>query len=290
MRQTAARRRHSAFAAGLASLVMAAGLATAPAQAADKTKYIALGDSFAAGQGAGPYLDDCYRSLNTYSALADADKAINLVVNAACSGATTDGVLNTQMAELNKSTDLVTITAGGNNIGFGNIITSCGVALGGATPGEACDLAIGSALAQFGPLPGSGPLHEDVLSMIQRVRKAAPNAKIVVTGYPYLLNPVPPGGTDPASIFIDRATQLSDALNETIAFAAATANAAASDDPAVQYVDVREIFKDHGVNSGAPWINLDLTNPASPDNFHPNAAGYQAYFTELSEAGVYGGN
>ena len=44
---------------------MAAGLATVPAQAADKTKYIALGDSVAAGQGAGPYQDDCYRSDNT---------------------------------------------------------------------------------------------------------------------------------------------------------------------------------------------------------------------------------
>ena len=52
-----------------------------PAQAAEKTKYIALGDSFAAGQGAGPYLDGCYRSENAYSELADEAKAINLVTN-----------------------------------------------------------------------------------------------------------------------------------------------------------------------------------------------------------------
>ena len=52
------RRRRTAWAAGLATLAMAAGLAAVPAQAVDKTKYIALGDSYAAGQGAGPYLDD----------------------------------------------------------------------------------------------------------------------------------------------------------------------------------------------------------------------------------------
>ena len=40
-----------------------------------------------AGQGAGPYLDGCYRSENAYSELADEAKAIHLVTNAACSGA-----------------------------------------------------------------------------------------------------------------------------------------------------------------------------------------------------------
>ena len=80
------RRRRTAFAAGLATLAMAAGLAAVPAQAVDKTKYIALGDSYASGQGAGPYPDDiCYRSENTYSELAADVKAIKLVRNAACS-------------------------------------------------------------------------------------------------------------------------------------------------------------------------------------------------------------
>ena len=113
------RRRRTALAAGLATLAMAAGLAAVPAQAVDKTKYVALGDSYAAGQGAGPYLDDCYRSENTYSELAADTKAIKLVTNAACSGKTTQDVVNTQLKQLNKSTELVTITAGGNNLRVG---------------------------------------------------------------------------------------------------------------------------------------------------------------------------
>lgn len=80
------RRRRTALAAGLATLVIAVGAAAVPAQAVDKTKYIALGDSYAAGQGAGPYLDACYRSENAYSELAADAKAIKLVTNEACSG------------------------------------------------------------------------------------------------------------------------------------------------------------------------------------------------------------
>lgn len=272
------RRRHSAFAASLASVVMAAGLAMVPAQAAEKTKYIALGDSFAAGQGAGPYLDGCYRSENAYSELADEAAAINLVTNAACSGKTTSDVVNDQLRKLNKSTGLVTITAGGNNIGFGNIITSCGAALAGGAPGTGCGTAITFATSQI----SGGQLYRDVVAMIEHVQAAAPNARIVVTGYPYLLDPIPAGQTDPRSLFIHQATQLSDGLNATIAKAAYSTGAT--------FIDVRPAFLGHGAMSRDPWINLILggpTDPVSPDNFHPNAAGYEAYFAALRAGRVF---
>lgn len=254
---------------------MAASLATAPAQAVDKTKYVALGDSYAAGQGAGPYLDACYRSENAYSELADDAKATKLVENAACSGKTTRDVVDSQLSQLNKSTKLVTITAGGNNIGFGDIIKYCGAALAEPTAGPACDAATSFAASQI----QSGQLTSDVKTMIQRVKAAAPKAEIVVTGYPYLYDPVTPDPADALSMFIYQATQLADGLNGSIR--------AAANDTKVQYVDVRSAFAGHGVNSTDPWINLDVTNPGSPDNFHPNAEGYEAYFSALTAAGVY---
>ena len=85
----------------------------------DKTKYIALGDSYAAGQGRVRTWIHCYRSENAYSELAAESKAIKLVTNAPCSGKTTQDVVKTQLRQLNKSTELVTITAGGNNLKFG---------------------------------------------------------------------------------------------------------------------------------------------------------------------------
>ena len=272
------RRRRTALAAGLATLAMAAGLAAVPAQAGDKTKYIALGDSYAAGQGAGPYLDSCYRSEDTYSELAADTKAIKLVKNAACSGKTTQEVVSTQLGRLNKSTELVTITAGGNNLGFGAIITACGAVMVNPTvaAAAACDKASADAAAKI----GSGQLAAEVASMIQSVKAAAPHAKIVVTGYPYLYDPVPLNAADPMSVFINQATQLADGLNASIYRAAGTD---------ATYVDVRAAFAGHGINSKTrePWINLDFANLGSPDNFHPNAKGYEAYYASLSAAKVY---
>ncbi|MET3921999.1 SGNH/GDSL hydrolase family protein [Arthrobacter sp. UYEF20] len=270
------RRRRTALAAGLATVAMTMGLAAVPAEAAEKINYIALGDSYAAGQGAGPYLDDCFRSENTYSELADDAKSIKLVTNAACSGKTTQDVLKTQLKKLNKSTELVTITAGGNNLGFGDIVTNCG----SADPAFAAACAQASATATA--LLVSGQLAGDVAAMIQSVQAAAPNAKIVVTGYPYLFDPLNLDPADPMTPFIYRATALADGLNRSIALAAGATD---TEDNQVQYVDVRAAFAGHGINSERPWINGAI--PGSPDSFHPNAKGYQAYYTALSDAGAY---
>jgi lysophospholipase L1-like esterase len=268
------RRRRTAVAAGLATLAMAAGAAAVPAQAVDKTTYIALGDSYAAGQGAGPYQDTiCYRSDNTYSELADDAKAVKLVTNAACSGKTTEDVVNTQLRQLNKSTELVTITAGGNNLKVGDIFTYCGAAMVDPSAAPLCETASNFAAGKI----ASGELAGEVAAMVQSVKAAAPNAKIVVTGYPYLYDTIPAGQTDPMSVFIYKATLLADGLNASIAVGAAGAT----------YVDVRAAFSGHGINSAKPWINLDLANLGSPDNFHPNAAGYEAYFASLNGASAY---
>lgn len=269
------RRRRTALAAGLATLAVAASLAAAPAQAVDKANYIALGDSYAAGLGAGPYLDDCYRSENTYSELAAHKKSIKLVANAACSGKTTQDVVNTQLRQLNKGTELVTITAGGNNLRFAEILASCGAAMVNPAAGPLCDAASAYAEGQI----SSHKLAGDVTAMIQRVKAAAPNAKVVVTGYPYLYDPVAPGQADPMSLFIYKSTLLADGLNGSIAAAARATGA--------EYVDVRAAFAGHGVNSAAPWINLDRSALASPENFHPNARGYEAYFASLNGAKAY---
>jgi lysophospholipase L1-like esterase len=260
------RRRRSTIAAGLATLAMILGVAAVPAQATAKTSYVALGDSYAAGQGAGPYLDPCYRSDHSYAQLANQEKGVKLITNAACSGNTTGQVVATQLGRLNMSTELVTITAGGNDLNVGAIAVLCRAGLG--TP--ACLQALGSAQH----LIGSGELSSRVASMILAVKAKAPNAKIVVTGYPYLFN----GDND----FEATANALLDGLNGSIQGAAYAEGANIA-----QYVDVRAAFAGHDVDSAAAWINFNPAGPLSPEDFHPNAAGYVAYYTALSAAGVY---
>ncbi|MFP5312666.1 MAG: GDSL-type esterase/lipase family protein, partial [Actinomycetes bacterium] len=161
------------------------------------------------------------------------------------------------------------------------IITYCGVVLMKAPPAPECGDALGEAQLQF----QNGQLKSDLVSMIRSVQGAAPNARIVLTGYPYLLDPIPAGQTDPAAEFIYTATDLADRLNQTIAAAAQQADSDDDDgdDPRVQYVDVRDAFLGHGALSPVPWINLG----SDSDGFHPNAAGYRAYFAALSGSGAY---
>jgi lysophospholipase L1-like esterase len=274
---TAIRRRHSAFAAGIATLAMTLSLAT-PAQAGTVQDYVALGDSYAAGIGGGEYLlEDCLRSANAYSELADDLKSVWDVTNVACGGATTQQVVQTQLTLLDKKTDLVTITAGGNNLGFGTLAAACGPALLDPAAGPACFAAIADARAKI----ASGVLRQDLVIMIEAVQAAAPKAEIVVTGYPHLFEPIAFDPTNPTSVFINQANDLVSELNATIEAAASATGA--------EYVDVRDEFAGHGISllPNDSWINFDPTYLNSFENLHPNAEGYEAYFAAIHSEGFY---
>lgn len=270
------RRRRHIFAAGLATVVLAfAGLAAAPAQAAippaPPLAYVALGDSYAAGQGAEPYLDSCRRSASSYPALADASRWVRLVQNAACSGASSDDVVASQLKRLSPDTDVVTLTVGGNNLDLPGLVLACSTS----------ELACASALAQRQALltqaifdPASSPLVADLTATIDAIQAAAPNATIYVTGYPLLFDPAFP---DPALAFAVNSLTL---MLNTVIQNVAEANGAI-------YVDVTGAFAGHGIGSNDPWFNFDPTNPFDPENLHPNAAGYAAYYTALANAGAF---
>ncbi|WP_181364999.1 SGNH/GDSL hydrolase family protein [Arthrobacter sp. HMWF013] len=253
----------------------------APAQAIDKYDYyVALGDSYAAGVGAGAYVDStCGRSANAYSELADDLKSVKVTTNVACGGATTEIVVNSQLGVLDWKTDLVTITAGGNNLDFGTLAAACATALVGYPASPECTAAATNAIIEG----ENGQLAGEVGNMILSVHAAAPNARIVVTGYPYILEPLPASQTDPTS-FNAVATRLINGLNGSIELAATTAAGTFGVD--VTFVGVTEAFAGHGALTQDPWINLDFTDPGS--FLHPNAAGYRdGYLAALTAAGAY---
>ncbi|GAB2330059.1 hypothetical protein STREPTOSP366_52220 [Streptomyces variabilis] len=114
----------------LATLVL--GVATVlglahPAAAAGH-HYVALGDSYSSGMGAGSYTSesgDCKRSTAAYPQLwsnANAPASFKFV---ACSGATTTSVASSQLGALSSTTTLVSVTAGGNDIGFADVMQTC---------------------------------------------------------------------------------------------------------------------------------------------------------------------
>jgi len=106
----------------------------APAHAAT-INYVALGDSYSSGVGAGGYdpaSGICERSPRSYTALWAAGHPGTAFTSVACGGATTDDVLSKQVGALSSATTMVTITIGGNDAGFVSVVTTCLLGTDGA--------------------------------------------------------------------------------------------------------------------------------------------------------------
>ena len=266
---TIARRgtRTLAIAAGvIVALVALLFGVTAPALAAPPSppkveKYVALGDSYAAGQGAAAPLDSCLRSTAAYPVLLDAEPGTNLLRTAACSGATIADVAATQLSQVNRGTTLVTLTVGANDLNVGAVYAVCVPDFAS----QACQAAIVALQAFF----DSEVLVERITDLVAAIGERAPNARIVVTGYP-----VPfVSAQSPATDVVNQATfRLSQQIGEGVALAAAAgANA--------EYGEVGGVFFNHRVGSADPWLGAD---PADPVSFlHPTATGQAAYLNVI---------
>jgi lysophospholipase L1-like esterase len=252
-------------------LITLAGFVTVgalPAAAGNSSavQYVALGDSYAAGQGGGDEITPCLQSPNGYPSLLDPKGRIDLRANLACSGASTSEVISTQLpqlSKLNKDIGLVTLTVGAADLDLSGVLAACT-----AVPPVDCQDAITVALGQLAVLGGS------LSFLYTQVAGAAPNALIVVTGYPQLFEVLP---GDPTAAIKDQINDAITFLNSTIQKAVE----AQPDSVNIVYVDVEAEFSGHGIGSKKPFIH-DLFidgDPEQPDPnaFHPNAAGYRAY-------------
>ncbi|WP_240937977.1 SGNH/GDSL hydrolase family protein [Nocardioides sp. JQ2195] len=159
-------------------LALVGSLLTAPpGSAAAAPSYVALGDSYASGTGTRSYIADgtsCKRSTYAYPSLIAAARGYSLNFRA-CSGARIPDVTTNQLGALSSTTRYVTISIGGNDAGFADVLTEC------AMPGwmSDCNGAIDGAQAYINnTLPGK------LSSLYASIRSRAPYAKVVVVGYP----------------------------------------------------------------------------------------------------------
>jgi lysophospholipase L1-like esterase len=264
------------FLSVLVTIVIAlAGFVTVgalPAAAAPPAvQYVALGDSYAAGTAVGSF-PFCPHGDGGYPRLLGLEGRIDLQPNGnvACSGATTSDVVDNQLnqlAALNGDTRLVTLTVGAANLDLSGLLTVCT-----QTPLN-CEAAIRERLLL---LPALG---SDLTDLYAKVAAAAPRARVVVTGYPHLFEPVN-----------DLFTQINgaiDQLNSTIEQAVSDANDA---DVNVHYVDVVAEFAGHGIvtpiTDPSAFIHslFSINGQPDPEAFHPTPAGYRAYADAISVA------
>ena len=189
----------------------AAGPATSASAAPpfDGLEYVALGDSYSAGFGLLPVVagspDGCYRAEQNYPHRIAAELGLTLT-DMTCSGAVTAnidllgqttmngvGPLPLQGSALSATTDIVTLTIGGNDLGFGTVAQQC-IKLNNATESPLLLPGFPNCKNYFEPIPGDDALlyklDNTVSPALERVfayiAAQAPNAKVFVLGYPQI--------------------------------------------------------------------------------------------------------
>lgn len=259
-RRSRLRRRLRAGVGLLIALLTVGAVASPPAHAAGK-HLVALGDSYSSGVGTRSYYSDsgaCQRSPFAFPVV-DAARVGATLSFMACSGATTASVLNTQLGTLSGTTTHVTISVGGNDAGFSKVITTC------AQPFWAsdCNGAIDRAQAFVrGTLPGR------LDSLYSAIRDSAPNAKVIVVGYPRLFN----GEDCNAGTWFSPSEQTR--LNATADLLDTTTRGRAAN-YGYTFADPRTAFTGHAVCDSSEWVN-GLSNPVS-ESYHPNRRGQSGY-------------
>jgi len=170
-----------------------------------------------------------------------------------------------QLASVDPASDLVTVTVGGNDVGFASVVGEC---VAGADPCSHLDADVEAALGRLGPT---------LEAAYRQIRARAPSARVLVVGYPQVvadpakvdLGSCPAVGTilPTRRITADDARwlrQKGDRLSEVIGRAAKAAGAS--------YVDVSSDFAGHEACAPDSWLTGVVLNDLK-SSFHPTVAG-----------------
>lgn len=244
-------------------------------------EYVALGSSYAAGIGLGDRAPHspivCMRSVAGYPNQIATLLKLKLV-DMACSGSTTAHILDggpvflpPQLSAIGPKTKLVTITTGGNDIGYIGDLTVTAGNFGPAGKWIYGDVKHGNARDY-------AKITRNFVKIVGRVHKAAPAAKIVIVNYPAVL---PPTGNCAALGVDDRQAEISRDVARRLDVA--TRNAATQ--AGVIFVDVAAASAGHEACSTAPWVYGAV--PDKGTAFHPNAAGAAAVAALVVQAIQY---
>jgi lysophospholipase L1-like esterase len=255
---------------------------------ATQGKYVALGDSYSAGEGAYRISADlapgnrCHRTSQAYfHAIAGTFPFRKGAAFWACTGATTDDVLRggndgepPQVDQVNGDTSLVTLSIGGNDAGFARVLAGCVVRLpwSGGCQEQATQIA-----GRF------QTLRTSLRTVLDRIVVKAPSARVIVLGYPRLFSET--AGRSFDNISVDdqrwlnlRAKELGDLIRQ-VAQAADQRIVAARGPGSVEFVDLLHGFAGHEIGTEDPYLNGLEVNlsalAAEARSFHPNAAGYR---------------
>lgn len=246
-------------------------------------QYVALGSSFAAGAGLGELQDGspvlCARSVGGYPQELASQSKLS-IVDMSCGGAVTKNLLHgrqyfqgPQVRVISKETQLVTITVGGNDVGYVGDLSMLAARNTGTL--------FGRLVRQFwrGPKTmeqrGFDKLRNELSELIADIRKRAPGSQIVVATYPTIL---PTSGTCPRlSLNLAEA----EAMREVGDRLAQVTRETAGRGGAV-VVDMHSLGTKHSACSWEPWVNGWTNGGIAP--FHPTKEGAKATADAIAKA------
>ena len=238
--------------------------------------YVAMGDSFSAGPLIGTMRSDptgCARSKSNYPAFLADWLDVSSYTDVTCSAATTadlydrmlmfDGnTTGPQLDAVSADTDLVTLGIGGNDFRIYDSLIRCQ-----RGPTAVCPVA--RLRTDAGKVAGR------VRQAVRRVREVAPDAKVVVVGYPDIL---PTEGTCRAvgvsADVLGPVAEIAGLLNDSLEKGALAGGG--------EYVDMEAVSEGHDVCAkGRAWVNGPRFRTGIAAPFHPKINGMRAVATEV---------
>lgn len=258
--------------AALLTALAAAALISAPTAGASAppppVRYAALGDSAASAPGVPDEADaKCMRSTHNYPHLVAARLKAASFKDVTCSGADTGTLASGgQFDALTKDTTLVTLTIGGNDVGFAGIVVKCSTLGLFNSSGAPCATSYGSGLDDR--IKAAEP---KVAAALRTIHQRSPHARVLLVGY---LNLIPDDARTcrPRVLFTggDMAflNAFENSLNAMFARVAAAQGAVFVDNHPASAA--RDVCRDDATR----WTEgMIPTSPSIP--FHPNARGEQ---------------
>lgn len=285
---------------------------TAAGETARLEQYLALGDSFASGEGTFSYNlgtdtaeNKCHQSIYSYPYLMSS--RVGASISGACSGAVIGNIVKKSNQKMNQLKDIsdsnipqqqrdqalqthlpgvalqtefldqdnpqaVTISIGGNDVGFADIIQRCITPYGGGEAAQNCYETYEERKSIANSIDSQ---FENLYETYQKLKSGDPTRRIYVIGYPQL---VKPDGDCGLNVHLSKsetefAPALVSYLNSVIAKAAAKAG--------VQYVDTEHAFDGHRLcETGAKAVNgltagNEVGHIIGNESYHPNQLGHE---------------
>lgn len=193
---------------------VSAASATTPTAGLRGLRYVAIGDSYASGYGLTPYgkkpASGCYQAHADYPHQIAAELGLKLD-DRTCAGASTlnvtdtpqvtdtgDGTAPVQADALSADTDIVTVTIGGNDLDFTDVVSNCiATSADGPLFFDIDGTSYDHCRDYYAPVVGgvekdslAATIRDTVAPRLARtfqvIAQRAPHAKVFVVGYPTL--------------------------------------------------------------------------------------------------------